>query len=111
MHSHKFRAGTAMGVMVGLVASSLAMAPVGAAAEDEAGNNLAFPVLWSEADYVLPLQGTMLETTVDGERMDCSSETPDAEKEAAIQKDAKNLWQAENLVLPGNSVSKGMAWW
>lgn len=106
MHSRLPRAGTAAGVVIGLVASSLIMAPTGSAAEEEtAGNNLAFPVLWSEADYTLPLRGTMLETTVDGVLMDCSDETADATDKGAIQKDENNLWQAENIVSPGNMVS------
>ena len=105
MHSQKWRAGTAMGVMVGLVAGSLAMGPPSSAAEDEeAGNNLSFPVLWSEADYVLPLQGTMGVTSV-GTLDACSDETPDATANAAIQKDESNSWQAENVVSPGNQVT------
>lgn len=106
MHSRLPKMGTAVGVMAGLIASSLAVVPVASAAEEEtAGNNLAFPVLWSEADYTLPLQGVMGEPTVDGVLADCSEETVDATEEAAVQKDLGNTWQAENLVESGNSVS------
>lgn len=106
MHSRLPTIGMAMGVVTGLIASSLLMAPVGSAAEEEsAGNNLAFPVLWSEADYLLPLRGTMLDTTVDGVLMDCSDETVGATQQGAIQKDENNLWQAENIVAPGNEIS------
>lgn len=101
MHSHKFRAGTAMGVMVGLVATSLAMAPVGAAAEDEAGNNLAFPVLWSEDGYQLTPPGTMGVTKV-GTLAQCDE---DGTVQAAVQKDPENSWQAENVLSPENSVN------
>lgn len=105
MHSQKWRAGTAMGVMVGLVAGSLAMGPPSSAAEDgETGNNLSFPVLRSEANYVLPLQGTMGETSV-GTLDACSEETTDATANAAIQKDASNSWQAEKRVSAGNQVT------
>lgn len=46
MHSRLPKIGTAVGVMAGLIASSLAVVPVASAAEEEtAGNNLAFPVL------------------------------------------------------------------
>lgn len=106
MHSRLPKIGTAVGVMAGLIASSLAVVPVASAAEEEtAGNNLAFPVLWSEADYTLPLQGVMGEPTVDGVLADCSEETVDATEKAAVQKDFANTWQAENIVAPGTMVS------
>ena len=106
MHSRLPKVGTAVGVVAGLIVSSLSIAPAATAAEEEtAGNNLAFPVLWSEADYVLPLQGVMGETTIEGALEPCSTETADATEQAAVQKDEKNLWQAENLVAAGNSVS------
>lgn len=106
MHSQIPRIGTAVGVMSGLLASSLLMAPLTSAAEEgTAGNNLAFPVLWSETDYTLPLQGVMGETSVDGLLADCSEETVGATDKAAVQKDPGNTWQAENIVAPGTLVS------
>ena len=106
MHSRLPKVGTAVGVVAGLIVSSLSIAPAATAAEEEtAGNNLAFPVLWSEEGYTLPLQGVMGEPTIDGALEACSTETIDATEQAAVQKDLGNTWQAENLVLSGSSVS------
>ena len=103
MHSRLPKVGTAVGVVAGLVASSLVMTPMATAAEEEtAGNNLAVPVLWSEAGYVLTPPGTMGETLITGIEQSCSEDTSVS---AAIQKDLGNSWQAENMLLPGNSVS------
>lgn len=107
MHSRLPKMGVAVGVTAGLVASSLAMMPASFAAEEDAvGNNLAFPVLWSEEGYTLPLQGVMGETTIDGDLEPCSEETEGATDQAAVQKDLGNSWQAENIVLPGNAVAE-----
>lgn len=106
MHSRLPTRGIAVGVLAGLIASSLVIAPVASAAEEEStGNNLAAPVLWSESGYVLPLRGAMQAPTVDGLLRDCSEETSNATEKAAVQKDLGNTWQADNRVAPGNAVT------
>ena len=103
MHSRLPKVGTAVGVVAGLIASSLVMTPMATAAEEEtAGNNLAFPVLWSEDGYVLTTPGTMGETLITGIEQPCSEDTSVS---AALQKDLGNSWQADNMLMPGNSVS------
>lgn len=106
MHSRLPKAGTAVGLVAGLVASSLIMAPASSAEEPTTpGNNLAFPVLWSEADYQLPLRGVPGEPTIDGQQLACDEESIGTTENGAIQKDEGNTWQADTLVAPGNSVA------
>ena len=81
--------------------------PGGGEDTDAVGNNLSMPVLFSEDGYALTLQGTMdaplittvVQSTIEGET--CFG---------APQKTAGNLWQADNLLVPGNAVSLVDQW-
>ena len=76
--------------------------PGGGEDTDTVGNNLSMPVLFSEDGYALTLQGTMdaplittvVQSTIEGET--CFG---------APQKTTGNLWQADNLLVPGNAVT------
>jgi hypothetical protein len=79
----------------------------GGGQETEAGNNLSFPVLWSEAGATLTLRGTMDAPVVEGVVLP-GHETTDPESApclGALQKDVNNTWQADNLPAPGNIVT------
>ena len=110
MHSRLPKAGTAVGVVAGLIVSSLSIAPAATAAEEETtGNKLSFPVLWSEEIYQLTPPGE--EGKVVAEVFDdCDPTELGRPAEAAVQKAPEgsvkqNLWQAENMVAEGNSVT------
>ena len=103
MHSRLPKVGTAVGVVAGLVAGSLAMAPITTAAEEETvGNNLAIPLLWSESAFPITIPGTAGITSLTGVKEPCSEDTSVM---AAVQKDAGNSWQADNMLVEGSSVS------
>jgi hypothetical protein len=75
--------------------------------ETEAGNNLSFPVLWSEAGSQLTLRGTTDAPVIQGVVLN-GHETTDPTSAAclgAVQKDVSNTWQADNLPAPGNAVT------
>jgi hypothetical protein len=86
---------------------SAAIAPALAAEFESPGNNLSYPVLWSETDRTLPLRGAMDAPVVEGVVLTGHETTEPTSPEClgAVQKDAKNTWQADNLVVPGNAVS------
>ncbi len=63
--------------------------------EDEsAGNNLSYPVLWSEDGYLLTLRTAETMPVFDGATASCT----EVSGQAAEQKDEENIWQADNLV-------------
>ena len=83
------------------VASALTMsivAPAQAAEEEDAGNNLSFPVLWAEVEGRPTLPGVFDADKFEGEIL-AGTTTPDSSTScwAAVQKDINNSWQAENL--------------
>lgn len=103
MSAHRWRSGMVSGALIGLLAGGFGTAPSVLAEESEtAGNNLSVPVLWSEAGYMVTPPGAMGETSVDGLWQQCS----DGSGQAAVQKDAGNSWQADNALVPGNTVSE-----
>ncbi len=71
--------------------------------DEGAGNNLSMPVLWSEAGYQLVLRGTMLEPAIADTSATCNTDFGGGD--AAQQKLEVNTWQAENELVPGNSVA------
>lgn len=60
--------------------------------DEGAGNNLSYPVLWSESGYSLVLRTADDLPVFDGASAACTEVTG----QAALQKDAKNIWQADN---------------
>ena len=73
-------------------------APIQAAEEEEAGNNLSFPVLWAETEGRLAVPGSFGVDKFDG-LISKGTLGKDSTEECwgAVQKDAGNSWQAENL--------------
>lgn len=97
---------------VGVVLAASAMTasmlvPASAAEEEEAGNNLSFPVLWAEEDGRPTIPGVMGVEMFDGEILEGTLDPDSTEKcWGAVQKDAGNSWQAESLpVEAGHAVT------
>jgi hypothetical protein len=93
-----------------MVASALAasmIVPASAAEDAEAGNNLSFPVIWAEADGRPTIPGVMGEDGFLGEILEGTLDPDSTEKcFGALQKDAKNTWQAESMdAAPGHTVN------
>jgi hypothetical protein len=83
------------------------LAPAQAAEEEDAGNNLSFPVLWAEVEGRPTLPGIFDADKFEGEIL-AGKVTPDSSTAcwAAVQKDIDNSWQAENLDAgPGHAVT------
>jgi hypothetical protein len=93
---NKSKAVGAMCIVSALTMSLLA--PAQAAEEEEAGNNLSFPVLWAEVEGRPTLPGVFDEDKFEGEIL-AGTLTPDSDTTcwAAVQKNINNSWQAENL--------------
>ena len=71
------------------------------------GNNLSFPVEWSEACRLLTLRGTEEQATVLGVVLPGTYTMDDTTPcLGAVQKDALNTWQAENELVPGTTVAR-----
>lgn len=106
MHAHDWRSMVISGALVGLLASSLVSAPASLAEEPTTpGNNLSFPVLWSEDGYLVAPPGEQGVVSASGEISPCS-DTSGVEGEAAVQKDEGNSWQADNVLQAGNFVTE-----
>ncbi len=93
-------------------ATVLAMPMTGATAKGgkpggvTAGNNLSFPVEWSEAAYKLTLPGTMETASIAGTVATGTYTMEDLTPcLGAVQKQALNVWQAENAVVTPNAVT------
>ena len=80
--------------------------PDGMGGETGAGNNLSYPVLWSEAGSTLTLRGTMDSPMILG-TVTTGTYSPDDDTPClgAVQKDLANTWQADNAPSPGNAVA------
>jgi hypothetical protein len=74
---------------------------------ETAGNNLSYPVEWSEGAYQLVLPGTMGTATISGTVLPGTLTMDDSTPcYGAIQKEVANVWQAENVVTePVNAVT------
>ena len=74
---------------------------------ETAGNNLSFPVEWSEVGRLLTLPGVEEAASVGGV-VAAGTYTMDDLTEClgAVQKDVLNTWQAENELIPGTTVAR-----
>jgi hypothetical protein len=71
-----------------------------------AGNNLSYPVVWSETGYALPLRGAMDAPVIDGSVVAGTFSTDDLTPcLAAVQDDALTTWQAGNTTAPAIPVT------
>ena len=73
-----------------------------------AGNNLSFPVLWSEAGSKLTLRDPLGAPVIEGTVTNgTNTNSPDDQTPClgAVQKDANNTWQADNAEAPENAVA------
>lgn len=103
MARHKYVGGI---LLAGALSATL-LTPISAAEDEEAGNNLAYPVLWAEEDGRPVVPGTFGTDLFTGEILD-GTLGPDSTEpcKGAVQKDAGNSWQAENLAVgPDHSVT------
>lgn len=71
------------------------------------GNNLSFPVEWSEAAYQLVLPGTEQQASIEG-TVSAGTYTMDDLTPClgAVQKHPLNVWQAENEIVTPNEVTE-----
>ncbi len=79
----------------------------GKPAAETVGNNLSFPVEWSEVGWSLALPGTMTTASIAGV-VKAGTYTIDDLTPClgALQKDALNVWQAENVVASSKVVTE-----
>lgn len=102
---HVWRTALIGAVMCAVAGSSMTAAF--AAEEEEAGNNLSVPLLWSEAAYPPPITTPVTEQfegVVESGHVVARDETS-AECDGALQKDAGNVWQSDVALAEGGAIS------
>ena len=79
--------------------------------EGEAGNNLSYPVLWAETDGRPVIPGVAGTELFDGV-IEQGKLNPDSNEPCfgAVQKDAKNQWQAESMDVPADHAVTTIDW-
>lgn len=99
-----------IGLSVGIVSASL-LAPVQAAEEEEAGNNLSYPVIWAETDGRPTIPG-VYDTDMFGGQILEGTLGPDSTETCwgAVQKDLGNSWQAETMDAPPDHAVTTIDW-
>jgi len=102
---HVWRTALIGAVMCAVAGSSMTAAY--AAEEEEAGNNLSVPLLWSEAAYPPPITTPVTEK-FEGEVKPgyvVARDTTSAECDGALQKDAGNVWQGDVALAEGGAIT------
>lgn len=102
---HVWRTALIGAVMCAVAGSSMTAAF--AAEEEEAGNNLSVPLLWSEAAYPPPITTPVTEQFEGAVRPGhvIARDETSAECDGALQKDAGNVWQGDVALAEGGAIT------